>query len=306
MPQPIAAMNWVKLATLGVIWGASFMFVSIALQSVGPLMVVASRITLGAVFLLILTYSLGSGLPSMKGREGRTIWGFALAMGVFSNAVPFALLTWGQQSVASGFAGVCMAVVPLMVLPLAHVAVPGERMSLRRFVGFLIGTCGVVVLIGPSALASTGNSLETLARLACVAAAGCYAIGAIFTRLCPEVDRLALAAATLLVAAILFAPYAVMKEGLPSDISRLSLFALLYLGILPTGVAQILLVQVIRDAGPVFMSLVNYQVPVWSVIFGSLLLAEPLPPSLLSAMALILGGVMLSQLGALRRLFGKG
>lgn len=303
MPQTITAINWIRLGVLGVIWGASFMFVSVALQSVGPLMVVAARISLGAVFLLMLTFAMGHGLPSLRGREGRIIWGFALAMGVFSNAVPFALLTWGQQSVASGFAGVCMAVVPLLVLPLAHLVVPGEFMTLRRFIGFLIGTCGVVVLIGPDALASTGNSLETWARLACVGAAGCYAIGSIFTRLCPEVDRLALAAATLLVAALIFTPYAFWNEDLPTDVSWPSLFALIYLGILPTGVAQILLVQVIRDAGPVFMSLVNYQVPVWSVVLGTLILSEPLPPSLLTAMALILGGVMLSQLGALRRLF---
>ncbi|MFK7939085.1 MAG: DMT family transporter [Roseovarius sp.] len=303
MSQSITTVNWLRLAALGVIWGASFMFVSVALQSVGPLMVVAARIGLGAVFLLGLTFALGHGLPSIKGRQGRIIWCFALAMGVFSNAVPFALLTWGQQSVASGFAGVCMAVVPLLVLPLAHVAVPGEFMTLRRFIGFFIGTCGVVVLIGPDALASTGNSLETWARLACVGAAGCYAIGSICTRLCPEVNRLALAAATLLVAALIFIPYAFWNEDLPTDVSWHSLIALIYLGILPTGVAQILLVQVIRDAGPVFMSLVNYQVPIWSVVLGTLILSEPLPPSLLSAMALILGGVMLSQLGALRRLF---
>lgn len=304
MPS-VSLINWLSLIALGVIWGASFMSVTVALQSVGPLMVVAARISLGAVFLVILSYVIGSGLPSFRGRNGRIIWGFALAMGVFSNALPFALLTWGQQSVASGFAGVCMAVVPLLVLPLAHVAVPGERMSLRRFAGFLIGTIGVAVLIGPGAFTSTGNSLEMLARLACVAAAGCYAIGSICTRLCPEVDRMALAAATLLLAALIFVPYAVWNEDLPSDISGLSAIALLYLGILPTGVAQILLVQVIRDAGPVFMSLVNYQVPLWSVFFGTVLLSEPLPPSLLTAMAMILSGVMLSQLGALRRLFGR-
>lgn len=305
MPSSIAAKNWAKLAILGVIWGASFMFVSVALQTVGPLMIVAARISLGAVFLLGLAYSIGNGLPPIKGRNGRIIWAFALAMGVFSNAVPFALLTWGQQFVASGFAGVCMSVVPLLVLPLAHFAVPGDRMSLRRLVGFVIGTIGVVVLIGPQAFASTGNSLEMFARLACVGAAGCYAVGSICTRLCPDVDRLGLAAATLLLAAVIFTPYALLNEGLPGDVSGLSLIALLYLGILPTGVAQILLVQVIRDAGPVFMSLVNYQVPIWSVVFGVLLLAEPLPPSLITAMALILGGVMLSQLGALRRLFRR-
>ena len=193
--QGVARGSWIRLFCLAAIWGASFMFVSISLTGVGPLRVVAVRLTLGAAFLLILTYSTGHGLPSLRGQNAGKIWLFALVMGVFSNAFPFAFLTWAQQSVASGFAGVCMAVVPLFVLPLAHIFVPGETFTLRRMFGFAIGTIGVGILIGPEAFASTGNDLETIARLACVAAAGCYAIGSIFTRLCPEVDRLALAAA---------------------------------------------------------------------------------------------------------------
>ena len=82
--------------------------------------------------------------------------------------------------------------------------------------------------------------------------------------------------------------------------------ALLYLGLLPTGLAQLLAVQVIRDAGPVFMSLVNYQVPLWSVALGVMILGEDLPDGMALALPLILGGVALSQLGALKRLFLKG
>ncbi len=299
----ISTTNWLRLITLGMIWGASFMFVTLALEGVGPLTVVTARLCLGALFLLVLTMALGSGLPRISGAGAGKLWGFILAMAIFSNAVPFAFLSWGQQVVASGFAGVCMAVVPLLILPLAHVFVPGERMSLRRFIGFSIGTIGVIVIIGPGALASTGKDFEALAKLACVGAAACYAIGSICTRLCPEVNRMALAAAVLLVAAVLFTPYAIYVEGWPILPSGTSFWALIYLGLLPTGVAQILLVQVIRDAGPVFMSLVNYQVPVWSVIFGVMVLSEPLPPSLYLGLALILFGVALSQLGALRRLF---
>lgn len=301
--QEIRPINWLRIAVLAAIWGASFMSVSVALQGVGPLTVVAVRLGLGAAFLVGLSFATGHGLPPLRGRPAGRIWAFVLAMALFSNAIPFALLSWGQQVVASGFAGVCMAVVPLLVLPLAHVFVPGEVMTLRRLVGFFIGTGGVIVLIGPGAFASTGEDMESLAKLACVGAACCYAIGGIFTRLCPAVDLLALAAAVLMAAAVLFAPVALYVEGWPSDVPPLSVAALLYLGLLPTGVAQILLVTVIRDAGPVFMGLVNYQVPVWSVLFGTVLLAEPLPPTLLLAMVLILAGVALSQLGALRRLF---
>lgn len=304
--QEISTRNWLRVGALGLIWGAAFMFVSVALTGAGPLFVAAVRIVLGAGFLLCLLRIKGRGLPPMGGGEGPRIWRFALIMALFSNVFPFMLLSWAQQSVASGFAGVCMAAVPLLILPLAHFLVPGERMSLRRLAGFVLGTVGVVVLIGPDAFTSTGKDMESLARLACLGAAGGYAIGAIATRLSPEVDRLSLSALVLMLAAGIIVPLALAVEGLPSALNLNSLLALLYLGILPTGAAQILLVQVNREAGPSFFSLVNYMVPVWSVILGALMLGEALPPSLLAAMTLILFGVGMSQWGALRRVFGRG
>ncbi|WP_074785282.1 DMT family transporter [Roseovarius tolerans] len=302
----IAPINFLRIGALGLIWGASFMFISVALRDTGPLMIAATRITLGAVFLLALVRLKGRSLPDPRQPNGRMIWAFSGFMALFSNVIPFSLLAWAQQSVASGFAGVCMAAVPLLILPLAHFLVPGERMSLRKLVGFVMGTVGVVVLIGPDAFASTGKDLESLARLACLGVAGCYAMGTIATRLCPEVDRLALAATVLLIGAVIILPYALLQEGLPTTLSAKSFLALLYLGILPTGVAQLLLVQVNREAGPSFFGLVNYMVPVWSVILGAAVLFEPLPPSLLAAMALILGGVAISQWRALRRVFARG
>lgn len=301
----IAPINWLRIAALGVIWGASFMVTSVALaEDLGPLTIVAVRLGMGAAFLVALSYGLGHGLPRVSGPGAGRLWLFILALALFSNAVPFALLSWGQQVVAAGFAGVCMAVVPLFVLPMAHALIPGERMTLLRLLGFVIGTLGVSIVIGPDAFTATGAAQEGLAQLACIGAAFCYAVGSIFTRLCPPVHLMALAAATLLVAAVLFVPYALYVEGWPRSPSVLGWLALLYLGVLPTGIAQILLVQVIKDAGPVFMSLVNYQVPIWSVIFGALVLNEMLPPSLFLGLVLILSGVALSQFKALKRLFG--
>jgi drug/metabolite transporter (DMT)-like permease len=86
--------------------------------------------------------------------------------------------------------------------------------------------------------------------------------------------------------------------------STQTLLIIAFLGLVPTAAANFLRVTVVRTAGPVFMSLTNYQVPIWSVVMGIILLGEPAPPSLLLALVLILAGVGLSQYGALRRLFG--
>ncbi|MGR3762116.1 DMT family transporter [Roseobacteraceae bacterium NS-SX3] len=295
MSDSPGAVNWIKLLFLGVIWGASFMGVSVALEGFGPLTIAASRIAIGAATLLAVVQVMGIGLPALNNRPGRTIWACALGMGFFSNALPFSLLSWGQTYVASGFAGVCMAVVPLFVLPLAHLLVPGEHMTLRRTLGFLTGFAGVVVLIGLEAFATAGTDFESLARLACLGAALCYAIGSIITRLCPAVNMLALSAAALLCGAGMIVPMALWHEGVPALPAVRPLAAVLYLGLLPTALAQVLLVQVARSAGPAFLSTVNYQVPVWSVLFGAFLLGETLPPQLFAALALILAGLLLSR-----------
>lgn len=294
-PNQPGLINWIKLITLGIIWGASFMAVSVALNDMGPMSIAAVRILIGALSVLALIRVMGISLPSLSSGEGRIIWLAAAGMGFFSNALPFTLLSWGQTYVNSGFAGVCMAIVPLFVLPLSHVFVPEERMTFRRTLGFSVGFVGVLVLIGLDAFASAGTDFESLARIACLAASLCYAIGAIITRLCPQVNMLSLSAAALICGSAMIVPVALWQEGVPSLPTTTPLLAILYLGIFPTAVAQILLVQVARSAGPSFLATVNYQVPVWSVIFGALLLSEAVPPQLFAALALILGGLLLSR-----------
>ncbi|PHQ96222.1 MAG: EamA family transporter [Marinosulfonomonas sp.] len=282
------------------------MMVSIALQDIGPLSVAAGRIVIGAVILLLINGLKGNPLPTFSGSDGRKIWLAALGFGFFSMALPFFLLSWGQQYVASGFAGVTMAAVPLLVLPLAHFMVPGDRITLPKGLGFVIGFSGVMVLIGLNAFDSLGTALEPLARLACFGAAACYAIGSIIARVAPKVDPIAFAATATTLAAFMITPIAIFVEGVPATPSTLSIIAVLFLGIIPTAVANLLLVAIIRSAGPTFFSLVNYQVPIWSVVFGALFLSEALPSRTVFALALILAGVGISQWTTLRRLVNRG
>ena len=290
--------NWIYLLLLSVIWGASFMGVSLALEGFGPFTVAAIRITMGAILLTGLALAMGIGLPDPTQRR---LWLHIAGMGLFSNAIPFFLLSWGQQHVTSGFAGITMAVVPLLVLPLAHLFVPGEALTPRKALGFAIGFIGVGVLIGPGALARSGAALEFWAQLACIGAAGCYAIGSIFTRLAPKSDQIAFSAGGLLVATAAILPVTLIAEGTPTLPASTALWAVIYLGVFPTALATILLVKVVQSAGPSFMSIVNYLVPVWSVLFGTVLLAEALPSSFLGALALILAGLAISRARGWRR-----
>ena len=296
------ALNWILLFSLAFIWGGSFLGVEIALRDFGPFVLVAGRIALGAVTLLGIAYARGLRLPGFADATERKVWRHCLGMALFSNALPFMLISWGQQSVTSSFAGIAMAAVPLFVLPIAHFILPGERMGLFRVVGFLLGFAGVVVLAG---LPVAGDgAVNNLARLACIAGSACYAIGGIITRLTPPVHPLVFGSAALLIASVIMVPLALAIEGVPTEAGGAELLALLYLGLLPTGIATLFLVRIVNTAGPVFLSLVNYMVPVNAVLIGWLVLAEPLPGSLLLSLGLILIGMAISQWRHFRKLFG--
>jgi drug/metabolite transporter (DMT)-like permease len=302
-PAAPALSDWLLVGALGMIWGASFMSVSVALAGYGPLTVAAGRIALAALALMAVARLTGHRLPDPRTGAGARIWGFAIAMGLFSNALPFFLLAWGQQHVASGFAGITMAAVPLFVLGLAHVFVPGERLTPTRLAGFGLGLVGVWLLIGGEALLRAGSEVEDLARLACLGAAACYAVGSIVTRRAPPASLVTFSAAALLAAAAMILPVALTLEGPPAlpAAGVLPTLALVYLGLGPTALATLILVRVIRSAGPGFLSQVNYHVPVWSVIFGVTLLGETLPPQFLAALGIILAGLALSRARAWRR-----
>lgn len=298
----ITAKSWAMIATLGFVWGGTFLVIELALVGITPFWLAACRIGFGALLTSVIWWMRGGQLFTTSPTGGQRINLYVIA--ALSSAVPFMLLSWGQQYVTSGFAGVSMASVALMVLPLAHFLVPGERITLRRSIGFVIGFVGITMLIGGQAFESTGVSLEMPGRIACVGAAACYAVSSVLMRRLPPVDPVGLSAVLLLLGALLVIPMAWIVEGPPPMLDTRTLWLVVFLGMVPTAAANLLRVTVVRTAGPVFMSLVNYQVPVWSVLMGAAILGEPLPASLIWAMALILAGVALSQLGALRRLFG--
>ena len=298
MQQP-TLQNWLSILALGLIWGGTFMVVSIALRGYGPLTVACARTTLGAIALLSLMVAMKRPMPVLNARMLKYLG----VIGVLNTAVPFALLSWGQQYVPSAFAGISMAALPLFVLPLAHIFTD-EKLSTRNLIGVCLGFTGAIVLIGPSVL-KIGTGMEPLGQIACIAAWLSYAISSIMTRRCPPVDTITLAALLLLVGSMALIPAMLIIEGVPKVADTQTTLAIIFLGFVPTAFAALLRVATIRSAGAVFMTLVNYQVPVWSMIFGAFVLSEVLPIRFFAALALIMVGLMVSQWNSLKRIFAK-
>lgn len=297
-----APLDWAMISLLAMIWGGSFTASKIALGGISPHALVAFRLSLAALLLIPLAMLLKARLPGWRRAEDRRLWPWIAGFGLLSNAAPFTLLTWAQQHVTAGFAGMSMAAMPLMVLPMVHVLIPGERMTRRRLAGFAIGFLGVALLFGPGIFSESGAPMEGWARAACLAAAMCYGAGGLIPRLSPPAPMPAFTACAVAVGALAAIPAAfVLEDPLALSPAGGEWLAALYLGAVPTAVAALILVAVIRRAGPAFVSLVNYMVPVSAALFGWALLGEALNWRFAAGLGLILFGAAFAEGALLRR-----
>jgi len=285
-------LHWLLLAALVAMWGSSFMFTKIALAAFAPEVLVASRLVLAATILLGLLAVRRRGLP----RSGR-LWLFLVAMAVMGNALPFWLISWGQQRIDSNLAGILMAVMPLSTVLLAHFFVAGERLNRAKAAGFLLGFLGIVVLTGPEALLELkGQGTVLLYELSVLGGAVCYAINTIIARRRPDSDPLVAAAGVMLTGSLFMVPLAAL--GAPPPLGQITLataLAVLFLGLVSTALATVVYLKLVTLAGPSFVSLINYLIPLWAVLVGLIFLAEVPEWSALAALALILSGIALSE-----------
>ena len=281
------------LAALVAMWGSSFMFIKLGVATVPTSTLVAARLILGAAILLVIMHLRGARLPPFG-----KVWGNYTILALLGNCIPFTSITWGQQRTDSALAGILMAVMPLATMVLAHFFVKGEHMTRNRVIGFILGFAGIVVLMGPTALASFGDeTLTTLSQAAILFGALCYAGNSVLTRILARGDDVLVAStAMLLIASAIALPLAlVIDQPWRMQASAVSLWAILWLGIGPTAIATVVYFRLIASAGPTFMSLVNYMTPAVAVFLGVALLGETPGLHAYVALALILLGIAISQ-----------
>jgi drug/metabolite transporter (DMT)-like permease len=285
------------LVALTVMWGSAFALTKAAVVAVDPSQVVLGRLAIGALVLVVAW----AVTRRTQWPRGTRLWIFFILIAVIGNVVPFSLISWGQQYIDSGLAGLLMAVMPLFTLVLAHFTVPGERLSPTRVMGFAVGLTGVVILLGPDIdnLDQNGSRF-LLATLAVLLAALCYAVSAILSRLRPRSDVVSSAMATTVIGAsvMLF----VVRPATPAPelvaATPTAMAAIVLLGVFSTALAAVVYFRLIERAGPAFVSQLNYLIPVWAVLLGAALFDERPTMSDYLAMAVILTGIALSQRGS--------
>jgi drug/metabolite transporter (DMT)-like permease len=248
--------EWLLLLTLSVVWGASFFFGKIALAELRPFTVVLGR-WLAAMVLIVLVVIRGQALP----RDGRT-WRALAVMAVLNNLVPFTLLAWGQTQITSGLASILNATTPLFTVMLAHALTDDERLTFPRLAGVLLGFGGVIVMIGPAALAGLGR--DVLAQVACLGAALSYACAGIFGRRLRGIPPLVTATGQATVSALLIFPVALIvdRPWLGPAPSLVTWGALFGIAIPSTAAGYVIYFRILSTAGATNLLLVTFLIPV--------------------------------------------
>ena len=283
-------INWALLAVLILLWGSSFLFTTISVDSIDPISVVFYRLVLGALVLSLVVFARRLPFP----RSPRIWFGF-LMMAIAGNSLPFFLISWGQQTIDSGVAGMIMAIMPLITMVLAHYTIAGETLNRFKIIGFFMGITGVTLLLGP---VFEGGLLALLSGLAIFTAATCYAINAILIKRLPRFSPMVGACGVLIMASLVLLPFWLILAPSNDRISDDSMLAVIWLGIGPTGIATIVLFAVIDRAGPTFLSTINYLVPVVAFFCGAWILSEPVSWHHFVALGTILGGIAITRLRA--------
>ena len=288
--------SWILLSVLGIIWGSSFLAIKIALISFQPLQVSSLRIIIG--FLTLITFLVLLRKGTLYRAKNRNYWITCLGVALFSNAIPFTFLAIAQEHLSSVFVGLCMATIPLVILFLTHLITTDEQISVQKILGILLGVCGTALLIlsKEGMLQNPLSSNNNIFVWLCILAPFCYGSGAIIIRKSQPINYIEFSTHSLLIASLICLPFLILLGEFPLDANYQSIIATLYLGIFPTGIATIILVSLIKTEGAIFISLVNFKVPIWSTIFGIFILREVLPNNFSVSFILILSGVLICQI----------
>lgn len=273
---------------LSLAWGSSFFWIKIAVQEVGPFLLVAFRVLFGILGLaIVLLFNRPKGWPD------RRTWQTLLILGITNTALPFVLISWAEQHIDSAVAAILNSSMPLFTLVIAHFTIADDKMNVQKVIGVLVGFLGVVVL----AARNLGGDLQLnlLAQGAMIAAVLFYAGSSVFARrntqnISPVIRALIplLSADAMMWAGALLIESPIVFPALP-----ITWGALIWLGVVGSCIAYLLYYYLLHAVGPTRISMVTYMFPVVGVTLGVLLLNERLDISLVLGATLVLASLLI-------------
>ena len=297
----MTGFEWMLLVLLSVVWGGSFFFNGIALREFPTLSIVTARVGLAALALLFLMKMLGQGI-----QLNRQILKAFFGMSFLNNVVPFSLIVWGQQHIASGVASILNATTPLFTMLVAHWFTTDEKINPRRLLGVLTGMGGVGLMMGLDSMESSGFHL--LGQSAILLAAFSYGFAGVYGKRFAQLGISPLATATgqLCASSMILIPLTLwIDQPWTMTIPSIEgMGSLLGIAVLSTALAYVIYFRLLKTAGATNLLLVTLLIPVSAIILGVFLLDESLEPQHLSGMAVISLGLLIMD-GRLLQFFRK-
>lgn len=282
----MSATDWMLLVTLGVLWGGSYFFGKVALAQLPPFTVAVARLGIAAAVLHVVVRTAGYAMPG-SAQAWRAFW----VMGLLNNVIPMSLILWGQIRIGSGLAAILNASTPLFTVLLAHLFTRDERMTAQKIGGVLFGLAGVVVMVGPAALAGLSGGL--LAQLAMLGAAVSYACAGIFGRRFAGAPPLVTAAGQVTASSLTLVPLSLIvdRPWVLAPPGARTWGAVAGLALLCTALAYVIYFRILATSGASNLLLVTLLMPVTAVLLGITLLGERIEPRYVVGMTLIAAGL---------------
>lgn len=281
------------LFALAALWGASFLFIKVAVAEISPLTLVAVRLLFGALGLLIIV----PFRPAiMQGWQTR-LRGF-LFVAIFNAVLPYLAISWGEQYISSGMAAILNATTPLVFVLVSQWWPGGERLTWMPIIGIVIGLLGVGILVGPAAVSAGGSTLYLLGVFAVLLGAISYAFGGLFAhQLLVGTPELQPAIGQTAMGALILAPIASVALVVQPPTHALSFWAIasvLALALGGTSLAYLIYYWLIARVGPTRTLIVTYLLPCMALVYGALLLHEPVGLNAIGGLALVLTGIFMT------------
>ena len=284
--------NWFLLILLSAVWGGAFTLNKLALDSYTPEVIVAGRLIVGSVFLIVLVYFMYKRFTINFSQLN-----YYLFMSLVGIVIPFIAIINGQKHIDSAMAGILMATMPITTIMLSHFFLVDEKMNKQKFIGFIISFFGVFILIYRDNLFINNSFSSTLeSQLLVMLGSTLYSVAAIYGKKYKMTDPVSASTGTILFATFFMTIYLLFIDESNPNLSELMLNTnILLLGILCTAIATIIYFQILQTSGASFLSIMNFLIPLWAILFGILILDDAFSWNYILGLAVILLGIKLAN-----------
>ena len=275
--------DYFLLTILSLIWASAFFNIKIATESFGPITIAFLRVFFGSIPVLILCFYKKITIEAFS-----KDWYWFMLIGLINLVIPFFLIAYGVKSVQSNLAAILMSTTPLSSTILGHFYTNDEKFNFVKTIGILIGFAGIVYLFSDNILIDENNFLSAILILL---GSTCYVIGGVLTLKISKKRNENVTGSILIWATLILLPLTCIIELPSQKIPSLnSSVSVIYLGVVPTGIAWLLRFRILKKNGLIFQSQVSYLIPIFGIFLGYVFLKELITYKvLISLIAVVIG-----------------